>query len=84
MIAFICKGLSPYFYSKLENLETLEEKYNLLKKSKNDGCNIIFCIGSHGLLKEEIEFNMLIKSGKKFNSMNQSKGISKKIITFKF
>jgi hypothetical protein len=83
-VAFICKGLSTQFYDKLENLETLEQKYQLLKTCQNGGLNIVSCIGSHGLLSEQMYFNIRIKNGAKFTEMKQSKGTSKKTITFKF
>lgn len=81
-ISFICKDLSESFYNGLNNCESLGSKYEYLKKGKESGLNIVSCIGNHGLLNEQISFNMALKNGEQFKRMNESKGKSKKTINF--
>jgi hypothetical protein len=77
-ISFICKNLSQSFYDKFNSFDNIEDKYKLLTNAKESGLNIVSCIGSHGLLRENIDFNLARKNGAKFTKVSQSKGTSKK------
>lgn len=80
-ITFILKNLSEYFYGKLDNCYSDDERYKILINAEKNNLNVTHKIGD-GSFRDGMDFNVAKHNGKKLFGYKLESRRGYKLVTF--